>query len=337
MTFRSPLLLTLLLLSPLAIALARYAATKRQEALSQFLGDRETEGNARLKSLARSRMIRIVLVSGSLALFAIAMAGPRSGEVLQDTRTTNLDLIVALDVSESMLAEDISPNRLERAKLELRRLAEVRQGDRLGLVVFAGDAFLQSPLTTDHGAFALFLEAAGPDLVGTPGTDFSQMITVARKAFSDDSERPRALLVVSDGENHEPGLDEAANALRTDGIETLTIGIGSEEGAPIPIPRTGRAAFKRDARGNQIITQYSGDALAQITGNGNVYRLERGSVVSDIRPHLDRLSRATTTMERVPAEAELFQWPLAFGLLLLLLERIMATRNPAITTFTRKR
>lgn len=325
MSFRSPWLLLLLLLAPLAIVLARYAAAKRREALSLFLGNRQSGSISFLNSLARSRNVRALLVAGSLTLFAVALAGPRSGEVLQETQTTNLDLIVALDVSKSMLAEDIPPNRLERAKLEIRRLVEARRGDRIGLVVFAGDAYLQSPLTTDHGAFTLFLDIANPDLVGTPGTDFSRMIQTARTAFEDSEDRARALLIVSDGENHEPGLEESAEFLRNDGIETLAIGIGSEEGAPIPTSTTRRRAFKRDAQGNQVITRYNEEALAQVVGATNVYRLERGSTVSQITSHLNRSGRATTTTERVPAEAELFQWPLALGLTLLLVERLLAT------------
>ena len=272
-----------------------------------------------------------------VVFFILALAGPLYGTSVREARQESLDLMIALDVSSSMLAEDIAPNRLERARLAISQLVEQRVGDRIGLVVFAGEAFLQCPLTTDRSAFRLFLDAAGPDLVATPGTDFANALLTARSALADDGEagppRPRVLLVVSDGENHEGRLGEAVDALRDEGVLLLAAGVGTEEGAPIPIYRDGqRVGFKTDRNGEQITSRLEEGVLRDIAGRDGLVRLGGGNGLAEISSRLDRLDRAVLDTERYEASAERFQWPLALALLLLLAERLLALR--AIKTET---
>lgn len=324
MSFRDPLLLALLAGVPLAAWLILYAARRRREAVALFLGADRSDGTdtPHVEALRHRRRWRGALLLGVIACWAVALAGPRLGMAERETRSRSLDLIVALDVSASMLADDVPPSRLERAALEVRRLAERRPGDRRGLIIFAGDAFLQMPLTTDEGAFRLFLDAAAPDLVATPGTNFSQMLRVAEAAFGNDEQRPQVLLIVSDGENHEEGLGEAADRLGEQGVELLALGVGTEAGAPVPDPDGRR--FKME-NGERVISRYSPEALRQVA-SGEMIHLGDGDAAVQLDQRLAALDRTVTTEERVPASAERFQWPLALGLLLLVMERWLATR-----------
>jgi len=331
-TFNTPLALWLLLLIPAAVFLFVYAARRRTEALRLFFGGRAAPEQAYASRVARVRRRRGILVVLGVAFFILALARPLYGTSVREARQESLDLVIALDVSASMLAEDIAPSRLERARLAIFQLVEQRAGDRIGLVVFSGDAFLQCPLTTDRSAFRLFLDAAGPDLLATPGTDFANALLTAHSALADDGEagppRPRAVLVVSDGEDHEGRLGEAVDALRDEGVLLLAAGVGTEEGAPIPIYRGGqRVGFKTDATGAQVTSRLEEGVLRDIAGRDGLVRLGGGNGLAEISSHLDRLDRAILDTERYEASAERFQWPLALALLLLLAEQLLALRT----------
>jgi len=293
-----------------------------------FFGGRDAPEQAYAGRVARVRRWRGFLVVLAAVFLILAMTGPLYGTSVREVRQESLDLIIALDVSSSMLAEDIAPSRLERARLAISQLVEQRPSDRIGLVVFSGDSFLQCPLTTDRSAFRLFLENAGPDLVATPGTDFANALHTTRNALADDRAagppRPRAVLVVSDGEDQEGQLDEAIDALRDEGVLLLAAGVGTEEGAPIPLYRGGqRVGFKTDASGEQITSRLEEGVLREIAGRGGLVRLGTGNGMAEISSRLDRLDRAVLDAERYEASAERFQWPLALALALLLAERLL--------------
>ena len=343
MSFRSPLLLVLAVaLVPLALALAVYAARRRGAALALFLGPRAAEQARRLRPLAQRRSVRGALTAAALGCLGLALAGPRVGAATRDARTESLDLIVALDVSNSMRTQDVAPSRLDRALLEIERVVEARRGDRVGLVVFAGEAFLQCPLTTDRSAVRLFLESVDPEQIAIQGTDFSAAIGVARQAFDAASEgdaergtdvrRPRALLVVSDGEDHEGGLEAAAAELRESGVTVLALGVGTEAGGPVPDVQRGQAGgFKRDREGRTVVSTYRDGALRALAGRSGVVRVPGGrSAAGQINARLARLDRAVVAESRFSASAERFQWPLALGVLLLLAERALARRRLAL-------
>ena len=333
MTFRDPLVLGLaaILVGAALLAFA-YAARRRLAALRLFLGERAGRESEGLAPVVRRRRVRAGLVAGALACLGVALAGPRAGTSVREARQESLDLLVALDVSDSMRAEDVAPSRLERAKLEIERVVAERRGDRVGLVVFAGEAFLQCPLTTDRGALRLFLDAADPEMVGVQGTDFASALRVADRAFDAAAEgaqaRPRALLVVSDGEDHEGGLGGAADALRDDGVTILALGVGTEAGAPVPEVRRGRrAGNRRDRSGGEVVSRYEPGALRDLAGRADVVRVgQGGAAAAEVNGALDGLDRAVLTQDEVAASAERFQWPLAVGLLLLLAERLLALR-----------
>jgi Ca-activated chloride channel family protein len=341
MSFRSPFVLVLAVaLVPAVIALAVYAARERHRALGLFLGPRAAEQARRLRPLVRRRNVRAALTAAALGCLGVALAGPRVGAATRDARTESLDLMVVLDISESMRTEDVAPSRLDRATLEIERVVEARRGDRVGLVVFAGEAFLQCPLTTDRSAVRLFLESVDPEQIAIQGTDVSRALEVARQAFDAAGERdaeggaegvrrPRALLVVSDGEDHEGGLEAAADALRESGVTMLALGVGTDEGGPVPDVQRGRAGgFKRDRQGRTAVSRYQGGVLREVAGR-NVVRVGDGggSAAERINGLLDGLDRAVVAESRFAATAERFQWPLALGALLLLAERALARRR----------
>ncbi len=331
MSFKTPEALWLLLLIPATVFLFAFAARKRTEALRLFFGGRDAPEQNFATKVARVRRWRGFLVVLGAIFLILALAGPLYGTSLREARQESLDLIIALDVSSSMLAEDVAPSRLARARLAISRLVDERVGDRIGLVVFAGDAFLQCPLTTDRSAFRLFLDAASPDLVGTPGTDFANALFTARAALADDGQagppRPRAVLVVSDGEDHEGRLDDAIDALNDDGVLLFAAGVGTEFGGPIPVYRGGQQiGFKTDASGQEVTSRLQEGVLRDIAGNDGLVRLGTGNGLAEISARLDRLDRAVFDAEQFETSAARFQWPLAFGLFLLLAERLLALR-----------
>ncbi|NNF57081.1 MAG: VWA domain-containing protein [Rhodothermaceae bacterium] len=331
MSFRTPEALWLLLLIPAAVALYVYAAQRRQEALRLFFGGRDAPELDRATQIARVRRWQAALLTVGLTLLIGAAAGPRYGTALREAQQESLDLVVALDVSASMRAEDVAPDRLQRAKLAIARLAEQRRSDRMGLVVFAGDAFVQCPLTSDRAAFRLFLDAAGPDLIPTPGTDFGRALTVAGEAFADDESglpRSRAILVVSDGEDHEGGLDSAIDALHDDGVALLSAGVGTDAGGPIPIYRGGQIVEYKMSAGERVITTLEEGVLREIAGRSGFVRIgTQDDGVAALSDQLDRLERTVGATEQFEAYAERFQWPLALGLLFLFAERLLALRG----------
>ena len=336
MSFRSPLVLALLaVLVPAALVAFAYAARRRGEALALFLGARASAQSEAVAPLVRQRRVRAALLVGALACLGVALAGPRLGTALREARQESLDLLIALDVSDSMRVKDVAPSRLQRAKLEIERIVDERRGDRVGLVIFAGEAFLQCPLTTDRSALRLFLDAAEPEQVAVQGTDFARALSVADQAFNASAgtggdERPRALLVVSDGEDHEGGLNAEADALRDDGVTILALGVGTDDGGEVPNVRRGRASgVRRDRSGQPVVSRFEPGALRDLAGRAGLYRIaRRGAAAPQINEALDRLDRAVLAESEFAASAERFQWPLALALLLLAAERAVALRRP---------
>jgi len=307
-----------------------WAARRRQRDLER-LGDPVLIAQLAAPAPGRARL-RAALLLTAIALLALALAGPRLGLQPRQAERRGLDLLIALDVSNSMLAEDVAPNRLTRARYELYRLLDHLEGDRVGLLLFAGDAFLPCPFTTDYGAVRLFLDVADPSLISTQGTDYVRMIQVALQAFEapspEDAPRSRVLLVVSDGENHAPGLEGALRALDNAGIARLAIGVGETAGAPIPVYAQGRRiGLKRDEAGRIIYTRLEPAILEHLSGPNSYFHLRNPvSLVPELLERLEAFSRTPTTVETFEAYAERYQWPLALALVLLLVEAALISR-----------
>ena len=324
---------------PGAVWLYWRAAQARQAARAQF-GD--TALVQRLAAAVRPwrRTVKAVLVVGALASMAVALMGPRFGTQVRTVERTGIDLVVALDVSASMRATDVSPSRLRRVKNEVRDLVSRLRGDRVGLVLFAGTGFVQCPLTTDYGAFRLFLDVAGPDRMPVPGTDVEAAVDAALEAFNaarpasdstapPDETRSRVVLLLSDGENHEGDLDAVKETARANDVTLFAAGVGSEEGARIPVYENGeQVGVKRDQEGEVVTSRLDETALTTLAEEGAYFRVgSTSSALSDVPTALRELETSTVDEETFSSYAEMYQWPLAAALLLLFVEALIPVRT----------
>jgi Ca-activated chloride channel homolog len=272
---------------------------------------------------------RLGLSAAGLALLAVALARPQCGTRTALARSAGVDLAIVLDASRSMQARDVRPDRLARAKLEVGDLLERLAGDRVAIVVFAGDAFVQCPLTSDGAAAKLFLRAVAPDAMPRQGTALADALRAAGEVLraADRGARAKVVLVVTDGEDHEGGADDAAQALADDGVRVFALGVGTRAGAPLPIVDAAGnvAGWRQDRRGEQVVSRLDAAALEVLAarGGGAVYEVEApGRGVEVFRAELDRMQkselegRVTVTWEDRYAVA-------AFPALLLLLGALL--------------
>jgi len=328
---------SLLLAIPVALVLAGALflanSKSRQRLVRQFASDRLVQQLLTSYSPLR-RKFKNGLILTSLALIIFALARPQWGYTWQETKTKGIDIMFVVDVSQSMLAQDIKPNRLERSKLAILDFIDKLQGDRVGLVAFAGNAFLQCPLTLDYDAFQQSLEAIDTNVISLGGTDIARAITEAEAAFSEENNY-KILVMITDGEDLEEDGVQRAREAAEDGITIYTVGVGTPEGELIPVRnRFGQLGYLRDDNGELVRTQLDADTLNQIaevtngfyaalgpTGYGleQVYEAGLASI-----PEQELASR----MEK--AWIERFQWPLALAILLLAWEPLIGTRRFAL-------
>jgi Ca-activated chloride channel family protein len=280
-----------------------------------------------------------VRVVGALALLVVGLVGPRLGTEPRTVERRGVDVVVALDVSASMRAQDVAPSRLQRTKREVRDLVGRLGGDRVGLVLFAGEGFVQCPLTTDYGAFRLFLDVANPDQVPVPGTNLQAAFEAGLEAFETarppadsarppDEQRSRALLLLSDGENHQGDLGALRRRARERGVTLFTAGVGTEQGGQIPVYEDGqRVGVKRTADGHIVRTRLDEPTLTSLAADGAYFRIgATSSALSDVATALRQLEATPIEDERFAAYDEYFQWPLALALLLLAVELCLPAR-----------
>ena len=320
--------------APVVVALFLWAAWKRRQALKRFASQPLV---SKLTAAARSprRGWRAALVAVGVLLLALALAGPRYGKTMREVEREGVDLVIALDVSLSMQAEDIAPSRLERAKKEIKQLLGELSGSRVGLVVFAGDAFIQCPLTTDYSAVRLFLDVVDPSLIPVPGTDFTAALQKTLQAFETsvpegrEEARTRAVLFVSDGENHTEDLSEAVKKAEEADVTLFAAGVGEKEGTPIPVYRNGRQdGYKKDRSGSIVQTRLQEAALRTLAEEGSYLRIARTSgSLQQVVPALNRLKKTSLGAEQFEEYNERYQWPLALALLLLVVERLVTYRR----------
>ncbi len=319
-----------LLFVPLLGAFFWSTMRARKRALGRF-GDHHLVQRLTASVSPRGRLAKGVLLLGAVGLSVLALARPQFGTRVETVRSEGQDIVVALDVSLSMMAEDVAPNRLERAKLEISRMLGRLEGDRIGLVAFAGDAFVQSPLTVDYGAAAMFLAAMEPDLIPVQGTNLGEALSVALDAFEEGSEDHRTLIVITDGEDHEGEVEAGVARAVEAGVKIYTVGIGSPEGVPIPeVDEAGRrSGFKRDEDGNVVTTRLDEATLLQVaeaTGG----RYFRAGDASGLNPLMDELlegeGRELEAREITQFE-EQFQIFLGLALLMLLAESVVPDRR----------
>ena len=275
--------------------------------------------------------LRFLLLRHGLSFALLALSGPQSADRQELVKARGVDVVVAMDVSNSMLAEDLRPNRMEVARRALVQLIEKMQGDRLGIVVFAGTAYTQLPITADRSAAKLFLGNIGPGMVSTQGTAIGTAIDQARKSFQKDAAKGRAIIVISDGESFEDDGEAAAKAAAAEGIIVHTIGLGSPQGAPIP-ERSGNQVmgFKKDKDGQTVMTKLNEDMLRRVARAGNgeyVLATNSGTGIEALVQQLRGMDQSETGTYRFAGHEDRYQLFLAIGCMLIFAGLFMGERG----------
>ncbi|HTP14050.1 MAG TPA: VWA domain-containing protein [Bacteroidota bacterium] len=271
-------------------------------------------------------------VLASLACLILTAADPQVGTRLEEIKREGIDLFVVLDVSLSMKAEDIKPSRLEKAKRDISSLLKKLTGDRVGLIVFAGDAFVQFPLTADYSAADLFLSAVDVDAVPIPGTMIGSAIKLALKSFETDLPTQKAIVVVSDGENTEGDVMGAIEDAKQAHVRVYTVGTGTLDGSPIPIynDQGQQVDYKRDGSGSIVLTKLDETMLQQVAeSTGGTYRraTSGGNEIDDIYKELESIGKTEFGVKQISGYESRYQYPLAFAIFFLILEVVLSERR----------
>ena len=321
-------LLYLLIIIPLLILLYVVAARRKRKAIEAFGNPGLLEELMPLRSPKREGL-KFVLLLLTLLFIITGVAGPQFGSKLQQVKREGVELIIALDVSNSMLAQDIKPNRLAAAKQAISRMVERLSDDKVGLIVFAGDAYVQLPITTDYSSAKLFLEAINTDIVPVQGTAIGAAIDLASKSFTPDTETSKAIIVITDGENHEDDAVAAAKRARESGKFVHTIGMGLAQGAPIPeANRTGE--YMKDGSGNVVISKLDEQVLKAIAqaGEGIFVRANNTSVgLNTLLEEINRMEKSLIEDEVFSDYAEKYQYFLLAGMFFLLVGFMVLERK----------
>lgn len=269
---------------------------------------------------------KLILMVLALSLMIISWANPQWGTKTEKVTAKRSDVIIALDISQSMMAEDISPNRLERAKRMAVDLVKGLRGNRIGLIYFAGSAYLQMPLTTDYAASELFLKSANTNQAGTQGTAIADAIDLALSAFQTEKNTQKAVVVISDGENHDQEAIDAAAIAKEAGTFIFTIGVGTEAGELIPVETPRGRVYKTDRSGQTVKSKLNIQLMRDIAsaGGGEAYLLNQGKeLIEDIKTQLNKLEKQEVEQRSFSEFESYFQYFLFFGILFLVLEFLL--------------
>lgn len=296
-----PMMLYLLLLIPVFAAMFIFALRQKNKALKAY-GDWSMLSRLMPDYSGSRGILKFILLMLAWVFLVIALADPQTGSKLEKIKRKGIDLVFVLDVSNSMLAQDIAPNRLERAKQAISRLLDNLENDRVGLVVFAGKAYVQMPITTDYSATKLYLSGINPGMIPTQGTAIGDAIETAASCFA-KNKQSKAIILISDGENHEDDAIEAASAAASSGIRVYTIGMGLPDGAPIPIYNSGvQIGYKKDHQGNTVISRLSDEMMQEIAKAGKGVYIRANNSQAGVKEVFDQIN----SLEKVEYDSQLF-------------------------------
>lgn len=333
--FANPGYLYLLILVPLLVAgyaLLRWLRSKREAA---FARDKRLAKELMPSVSGAKGWVRTILFAVAFASFVIGIARPQIGAKLSEHKTQGVEVMICLDVSNSMLAQDYSPCRLDRAKLAISRFVDKLRDDRIGLIVFAGQSFVQLPITSDYVSAKMFLSSIGTDSVPIQGTAIGDAIRTAVRGFSDQSSKSRVIIIITDGENHEDDAVEAARQAAEVGVRVFTVGVGSPEGKPIPMG----GDLLKDKDGNIVVTKLDESALQKIADVGNGAYVRAGNGEFGLNPIIDSIhSMDAEEFSSVVFEEfdEQYMYFFGFALLLLVIEMLIGRRKLKFNLFNRK-
>ena len=323
---QSPKMLGLLYVIPLMIAVYIFDLSRKNVGLRRFAKE------SLLASLipdfnAGKKLTRFILYHFAIAFFVMGIANPQMGSKIAEGKQEGVDIMIALDVSNSMMAEDLKPNRLQRAKLAIEKLVNRLGGDRVGIIVFAGNAYVQLPITTDYSAAKLFLTGIDNNIVPVQGTAIGKAIDLSMESFNFEDLSSKTIIVITDGENHEDDAIKAAEAAYEKGVIINTIGMGSIKGSPIPIYSNGKQVdFKKNRAGETIITRLNNKMLQEISeaGGGTFVRASQQDVgLGILLDNIDQMDKKEFGSVLYTEYESRFQYYLAIGLLLLLIDLLL--------------
>ena len=329
--FADPIYLYLLAVIPV-LAIIRFLTYRNQKKRLRKFGDPKLLREL-MPDVSRFRpAVKFWILQGALALLIVMLARPQFGTKINNEQRVGIETIIAMDISNSMMAEDITPSRLDRSKMMVENLVDHFTNDKIGLIVFAGDAFVQLPITSDYVSAKMFLSSIDPSMMATQGTDIARAIDMAAHSFTQEEGIGKAIIVITDGEDHEGGALEAAKAAKDAGMRVYVLGVGSTKGSPIPIPGTGD--YMKDNTGNTVMSALNEEMCRQVAqaGGGAYIHVENNSAAQDqLDNELDKLAKKETTSTVYSEFDEQFQAVAILALLLLILEIcIFDRRNPLI-------
>lgn len=331
MRFATPEYLYLLIIVPIILAIYIYSNYRRKKSLRLY-GDVELLRNLMPDVSDYRPGIKFWLSLVALVLIVVALARPQFGSKKETITRQGIEVVIALDISNSMLAEDIAPNRLEKAKNIISRLIDKFENDKVGLIVFAGDAFVQLPITNDFISAKMFLETISPDLITRQGTDIGGAITLAMKSFTPKEGVGKAIIVITDGENHEGGAEDAAKLASEQGMNVYLLGVGSLDGAPIPI--AGTNDYRRDKENNVVVTKLNEQMAQSIAqaGNGAYIRVDNTNNAQKLlESEVNKLAKADVETEVFTEYNEQFEFIAWLALILLVIDILILTGKSRFT------
>ena len=314
------------------LALVRFVTYRNQRKRLRKFGDPQL-----LKSLmpdvSRFRpVVKFWLLEATLALLCVILARPQMGTRISHEKRTGIETIIAMDISNSMRAQDVEPSRLDRAKMMVENLVDNFTNDKIGLIVFAGDAFVQLPITSDYVSAKMFLSSIDPSMMLNQGTDIAAAVEMASHSFTQQENIGKAIIVITDGEDHEGGAVEAAKAARERGMRVYVLGVGSTKGSPVPIPGTGD--YMRDNSGNTVMSALNEQMcreVAQAGGGAYIHVENNSNAQRQLDEELDKLEKKETDSTIYSDYDEQFQAVGIIALLLLILEVvILECKNPML-------
>ena len=269
-------------------------------------------------------LLKVITISFGLGFIAFSLVNLKAGTRLETVNREGVDIVFAVDISKSMLAEDIAPNRLEKSQQLVTQIINNLASDRIGLIAYAGSAVPQLPITTDYGSAKLFLQGLSTDLVSSQGTAINEAIELALGYYGDDSEAAKVLVIISDGEDHEGDSVDLAEAAAEKGLHIITIGVGTQKGSNIPIRENGIVkSFKKDQNGKTVITKLNATTLQEIAEAGNGVYIDgtlTNEVIEKLKAELDTLDKVAFDSQQYADFESQFQWFLAFGLFFVVLD-----------------
>jgi Ca-activated chloride channel family protein len=322
----------LLLVIPVIIVLFLLLQFWKRYVQNKFISKQSLKKLSPNKSLFKP-ILKIIVLCLAFVCLIIALVNPKIGTKLETVKREGVDIVFAIDVSKSMLAEDIAPNRLEKSKQLVTQIINNLASDRIGIIAYAAKAFPQLPITTDYAAAKMFLQSMNTDMLSSQGTAIDEAIQLARTYYDDDEQTNRVLIIISDGEDHNNVASNVAEQASEEGIRIFTIGVGDIKGAPIPIKRNGIVLnYKKDNQGETVITRLNEETLKNIAAQANgiyINGTNTNQVVEEIRDILNKMDKKEFEAKQFAEYKDQFQWFLALGLFFLFIDIFLLERKTA--------